>query len=404
MTRSWLLGARARLGRRPGAGRAPTARPDDGAADAGSTASSTRPSGDTPPWLAGRDEPGDRRGAGRAGRPGARGRARAALAPAARPRARGCGRHRRHDPSPRPAAAAGAARAPRPGLRRRRRAGGPGPVRAVSDGPPQVVGSGRGAAPSPGSRPTWSPTRCADAGQPSRIVIVETDGDRRAPDTAWGEGAFVAAIERALLDGRVDVAVHSAKDVPTDVDGRACGSAPTCRGPTRATRSSCAPGHRARGWTTCRPGPRVGTDSPRRTGFLRARRPDLDVHPLHGNVDTRLRRLDEGETDALSWPVPASTGWAWAIGSPSGSTRASCRPRPARARSRSRSGPTTTGSAELVAAIDDPRPASRSRPSARSSMRRAAAAGPRSVRSRRVVGDQLELLGGYAAVRTARAP
>src|SRR5207244_11934325 len=47
------------------------------------------------------------------------------------------------------------------------------------------------------------------------------------------------------------------------------------------------------------PGSRVGTDSPRRTGFLLARRPDLVLHPLHGNVDTRLRRLDSGETDAL---------------------------------------------------------------------------------------------------------
>ncbi len=51
-------------------------------------------------------------------------------------------------------------------------------------------------------------------GRPSRVVVVETEGDRRAPDTAWGEGAFVAAIEGALLAGRVDVAVHSAKDVP----------------------------------------------------------------------------------------------------------------------------------------------------------------------------------------------
>jgi len=57
-------------------------------------------------------------------------------------------------------------------------------------------------------------------GCPTRIVIIETEGDRRAPDTAWGEGAFVAAIERALLDGRVDVAVHSAKDVPIDQDSR----------------------------------------------------------------------------------------------------------------------------------------------------------------------------------------
>src|ERR1700750_618709 len=59
-----------------------------------------------------------------------------------------------------------------------------------------------------------------EAGQPSRIVVIETEGDRRAPDTAWGEGAFVAAIEEALLDGRIDVAVHSAKDVPIAQDRR----------------------------------------------------------------------------------------------------------------------------------------------------------------------------------------
>src|SRR5207302_3427520 len=57
-------------------------------------------------------------------------------------------------------------------------------------------------------------------GRATRIVIIETEGDRRAPDSAWGEGAFVAAIERALLEGRVDVAVHSAKDLPTDQDPR----------------------------------------------------------------------------------------------------------------------------------------------------------------------------------------
>ena len=68
-------------------------------------------------------------------------------------------------------------------------------------------------------------------GRATRIVIIETEGDRRAPDTAWGEGAFVAAIERALLEGRVDVAVHSAKDVPTDQDPRLSIAAylPRCR-------------------------------------------------------------------------------------------------------------------------------------------------------------------------------
>lgn len=138
----------------------------------------------------------------------------------------------------------------------------------------------------------------AAAGRPSEIVVIETAGDRRAPDTAWGEGAFVAAIERALLDGRIDVAVHSAKDVPTDADPGLTLAAFLRRADPRdalVVRDGAA----ARRLTDLPIGTRVGTDSPRRTGFVLACRPDLLVHPLHGNVDTRLRRLDAGETDAL---------------------------------------------------------------------------------------------------------
>ena len=135
-------------------------------------------------------------------------------------------------------------------------------------------------------------------GQASRIVIIETEGDRRAPDTAWGEGAFVAAIERALLAGRVDVAVHSAKDIPTDEDPRLETGAYLPRADPRDALVVRADAKERR-LDDLPPGSRVGTDSPRRTGFLLARRPDLAIRPLHGNVDTRLRRLDAGETDAL---------------------------------------------------------------------------------------------------------
>jgi hydroxymethylbilane synthase len=138
----------------------------------------------------------------------------------------------------------------------------------------------------------------AGVGRSSRIVIVETEGDRRAPDTAWGEGAFVAAIEQALLAGRVDVAIHSAKDIPTEEDPRLRIAAYLPRADPRdalVVRASAA----ERRLDDLPPGSRVGTDSPRRTGFLLARRPDLAVHPLHGNVDSRLGRLDAGETDAL---------------------------------------------------------------------------------------------------------
>jgi hydroxymethylbilane synthase len=136
------------------------------------------------------------------------------------------------------------------------------------------------------------------AGQTSRLAIIETEGDRRAPDTAWGEGAFVTAIERALIDGHVDVAVHSAKDVPTDEDPRLLIGAYLPRADPRDAIVIRA-GVDGQGIDDLAPGSRVGTDSPRRTGFLLARRPDLVLHPLHGNVDTRLRRLDSGETDAL---------------------------------------------------------------------------------------------------------
>jgi hydroxymethylbilane synthase len=137
----------------------------------------------------------------------------------------------------------------------------------------------------------------ARQGEEATLVIVETAGDRRAPDTAWGEGAFVKALEVALLDGRADVAVHSAKDVPTDEDERLEIAAYLPRADPRDALVVAGAGPAS--IDDLPAGARVGTDSPRRAGFLLAHRPDLSVRPLHGNVDTRLRRLDGGEADAL---------------------------------------------------------------------------------------------------------
>jgi hydroxymethylbilane synthase len=136
------------------------------------------------------------------------------------------------------------------------------------------------------------------AGVPAELRIITTDGDRRPPDTAWGEGAFVGTIEAALLDGDVDVAVHSAKDVPTDEDPRLTIAGFLERAPSGDV-VAMPKGRAASSLDDLPHGARVGTDSPRRTAFLRAVRPDLALHPLHGNVDTRLRRLDEGQSDAL---------------------------------------------------------------------------------------------------------
>lgn len=145
----------------------------------------------------------------------------------------------------------------------------------------------------------------ADRDRATESIVITTAGDRRVPDTAWGEGAFVLAIETALLAGEIDLAVHSAKDVPTDEDPRLTVGAYLPRGEPRD--ALVAPAGAASSLDSLPSGARIGTDSPRRKGFILARRPDLVVEPLHGNVDTRLRRLDAGEADAL---VLAAAGLA----------------------------------------------------------------------------------------------
>ncbi|MBA2275397.1 MAG: hydroxymethylbilane synthase [Chloroflexi bacterium] len=133
------------------------------------------------------------------------------------------------------------------------------------------------------------------AGHEVVAVTIVTDGDVRLPDTAWGEGAFVGALESALRRGEVDLAVHSAKDVPIEPEVDLVIGAYPPRADARdalVTREGSSLGALPHGAT-------VGTDSPRRTAFLLSARPDLRIRPLHGNVDTRLRRLDAGEVDAL---------------------------------------------------------------------------------------------------------
>ena len=150
----------------------------------------------------------------------------------------------------------------------------------------------------------WVAARLAEHDITTDIVVIRTEGDDRPTDTAWGEGAFVGRIVAALLDGSVDLAVHSAKDVPTtEPDRLVIAAYPPREDPRDAL--VC----RVRGTTlaTLPLGARVGTDSPRRVAFLRAIRPDLDLHPLHGNVDTRLAKLDRGESDALVLAVAGLT-------------------------------------------------------------------------------------------------
>ena len=138
--------------------------------------------------------------------------------------------------------------------------------------------------------------RLRRAGEAVEIVRIVTEGDLRPIDMTPGEGVFVAAIARALLEGEVDLAVHSAKDLPlVEEPELVIGAYPERADP----RDALVTREGDRSLDSLPQGAVVGTDSPRRTGFLRAARPDLRVIPLHGNVDTRLRRLDEGVVDAL---------------------------------------------------------------------------------------------------------
>jgi hydroxymethylbilane synthase len=129
--------------------------------------------------------------------------------------------------------------------------------------------------------------------EPVAIVPITTAGDRdrRSPFGSIGErGVFVKELEEALLDGRIDAAVHSAKDMTsTDTAGLAVGAYLPRDDPRDAL---C-------GADALRPGMRIGTASVRRRAQLLALEPRLSIEPLRGNIDTRLRKRGERGLDAV---------------------------------------------------------------------------------------------------------
>jgi hydroxymethylbilane synthase len=132
----------------------------------------------------------------------------------------------------------------------------------------------------------------ADALGDAEIVTIKTSGDRGA---AGGDKArFVREIERALLDGEVDLGVHSAKDVPTGVPDEL-----QVAGVTAREEPADAYVGEAASLAEVPEGARVGTASLRRRAQLLAARPDLEVAELRGNVDTRLEKLHAGEYDGI---------------------------------------------------------------------------------------------------------
>jgi hydroxymethylbilane synthase len=132
------------------------------------------------------------------------------------------------------------------------------------------------------------------------VVEIRTKGDaiserRPAGHLVVGDGQFTAELERALLDERIDIAVHSLKDLPTASNPALRLGAILQRGDPRDCLLSRAPG----GLDGLPFGARIGTSSVRRAAQLAATRVDLVARPIRGNVDTRLRRLEAGEYDAL---------------------------------------------------------------------------------------------------------
>ena len=130
------------------------------------------------------------------------------------------------------------------------------------------------------------------------ILGITTSGDRivdRPLAQAGGKGLFVKELEAALEDGRADLAVHSAKDVPMHLPRGFCLAAFTAREDPR----DCLVSNLFASLEALPPGSIVGTSSLRREAQLRERYPELAVKPLRGNLDTRLAKLDRGECQAI---------------------------------------------------------------------------------------------------------
>ena len=146
-------------------------------------------------------------------------------------------------------------------------------------------------------------------GHDVEIEIIHTSGDKITDiplamvgtKSGLGKGIFTKEIEEALAAGGVDLAVHSLKDLPTELPPGFEIAAVTKREDPRDAFCSC---HYA-SFRDLPQGARVGTSSLRRQAQLKAVRPDLHIHPLRGNVDTRLRKLEQAEYDAI---ILASAG------------------------------------------------------------------------------------------------
>ena len=145
----------------------------------------------------------------------------------------------------------------------------------------------------------WIEQQLKDRNIPTRIEIIKTTGDKLT-DVALAKvgaesglkGVFTKEIEEALIGGSIDLAVHSLKDLPTELDSRLA---------VKIIPRRADPRDALVGMTLAElpKGAKVGTSSLRRAAQMRHLRPDVKVEDIRGNVDTRLRKLDEGRYDAI---------------------------------------------------------------------------------------------------------
>jgi hydroxymethylbilane synthase len=154
----------------------------------------------------------------------------------------------------------------------------------------------------------WVKSALARAGVTAELEIIKTQGDAnvdRPLHLLEGKGFFTKEIEQALIEGRIDVAVHSLKDLPTALpDGLALGAVPPRADPVDVLVTRAAGVASLAGLGS---GVRIGTSSLRRTAQIRYLRADLDIVPLRGNVPTRVRKVQEGR-DGLEAALLAHAG------------------------------------------------------------------------------------------------
>jgi len=132
----------------------------------------------------------------------------------------------------------------------------------------------------------------------AELIKIKTTGDKILDvplAKVGGKGLFVKEIETALLEGRIDLAVHSMKDMPAEIpEGLCIGAVPKRENPLDVLISN-----KARSFAALPKGARLGSSSLRRGAQLRHARADITVHPLRGNLDTRIRKLDTEGLDAI---------------------------------------------------------------------------------------------------------